>query len=204
MSQAGDRCLKNLRFENKVAVVTGGCCGVGRGCVDVLVEEGGKVAVLDTNDEVGMSLTSDNLPGEIYFIHCDMNKEGDIQSAIEKVIKKYGHIDCLVNNVGTHPGRNSIDNLTVQGFRDLLDTNLVSYFAASKYALLYLRKTKGCIVNIGSIGSSAAAFGMPSYCASKVGIDSYRFLDKSSKYHYHRNVGYIPIFDIVLSNDVQK
>ncbi|XP_060585977.1 17-beta-hydroxysteroid dehydrogenase 14-like [Ruditapes philippinarum] len=161
--------LQNLRFRNKVAIVTGGCCGVGRGCVDVLVDEGGKVAVLDINDEVGTSLTSDGLPGELFFIHCDMNKEDDIKSAIEKVVEKYGHIDCLVNNVGTNPGSNPIDKLTVQGFRDLLNTNLVSYFAASKYALPYLRKTKGCIVNTGSIGSSAAALEMPSYCASKGG-----------------------------------
>ncbi|XP_045197481.2 17-beta-hydroxysteroid dehydrogenase 14-like [Mercenaria mercenaria] len=160
---------RGFRFQNKVAVVTGGCCGVGRGCVDVLVEEGGFVAVLDFNDEVGKSLNSDGLAGEMYFIHCDMNKEEDIKNAIEEVIKKYGRIDCLVNNVGTHPGSKEIDDLSVQGFRDLLNTNLVSYFTASKYALPYLRKTEGCIVNTGSIGSSAAAKGMPSYCASKGG-----------------------------------
>ncbi|XP_060586234.1 17-beta-hydroxysteroid dehydrogenase 14-like [Ruditapes philippinarum] len=153
------------RFKDKVAIVTGGCCGIGRGCVDVFADHGGKVAVLDVNDEEGAKIANDN----VYFIHCDMNSEDEIKKAIEKVVEKYKKIDCLVNNAGKHPGNKSIDELSVDSFRDLLNLNLVSYFAACKYALPYLRKTSGSIVNITSISGHSGTANSPSYCATKGG-----------------------------------
>ncbi|XP_060593802.1 17-beta-hydroxysteroid dehydrogenase 14-like [Ruditapes philippinarum] len=160
---------RGLRFYNKVAIVTGGCRGIGRGCVDVLAEHGGKIAVLDLDDEVGASFASVNTPGEIFYVHCNMTKEEEIKNAIELVVKKYGQLDCLVNNVGTHPGSKTIDELTVQSFRDFLNLNLVSNFTASKYALPYLRKSKGNIVNITSISAHSGTGLASSYCATKGG-----------------------------------
>ncbi|XP_060593663.1 17-beta-hydroxysteroid dehydrogenase 14-like, partial [Ruditapes philippinarum] len=98
--------------------------------------------------------------------HCNMTKEEKLK---ELVVKKYGQLDCLVNNVGTHPGSKTIDELTVQSFRDLLNLNLVSNFTASKYALPYLRKSKGNIVNITSISAHSGTGLASSYCATKGG-----------------------------------
>ncbi|XP_053381555.1 17-beta-hydroxysteroid dehydrogenase 14-like isoform X2 [Mercenaria mercenaria] len=153
------------RFKDKVAIVTGGCCGIGRGCADVLADHGGQVVVLDVNDEVGTKLNHTNM----HYIRCDMTKEDEIKNVIEEVVRKYGKIDCLVNNVGGHPGYTNIDELSVQSFKDLLNLNLVSYFTASKYALPHLRKTKGSIVNITSISGHAGTANSPSYCATKGG-----------------------------------
>lgn len=158
-----------LRFKDKVAIVTGGVQGIGRGCVDVFVEQGGKVAVFDINDDVGQAMKSDG-PGEIMYFHCDMRKEEEVKNCVAETVKKLGKIDCLVNNVGCYYGHKSIDEISVQNFRDLLEDNLISNFTASKYALPHLRKTKGSIVNISSIGANAAFKNSTTYCATKGGV----------------------------------
>ncbi|KAL4234780.1 hypothetical protein ACF0H5_006422 [Mactra antiquata] len=128
--------VNKLKFQDKVAIVTGGIQGIGRAIVDIL-------------DEVGSKISYDG-PGEIIYMHCDMTKDDEIKASIDETVQRLGKIDCVVNNVGVHPGFVSTGDMSVQGFRDLLSVNLVSYFAASKFALPHLRKTKGCIVNISS------------------------------------------------------
>jgi NAD(P)-dependent dehydrogenase (short-subunit alcohol dehydrogenase family) len=54
-----------------------------------------------------------------------MSSEDDIKSLIDKTIEKYGRLDCLINNAGTHPVFTLIDDFSVQDFKDLLNINLV-------------------------------------------------------------------------------
>lgn len=169
---AEDGKVNGLRFKDKVAVITGGCSGIGRACADIFAENGGKIAVLDINDKVGQELSSQTVAGEYFYIHCDLKNEQEIKDAVEQVAKRYGRIDCLINNVGAYGGFQLIDDVTVEGFKDLLNLNLVSYFTASKYSLPHLRKVKGTIVNIASMAASAAMAGGVSYTASKGGVVS--------------------------------
>lgn len=163
--------MSALRFQDKVAIITGGCQGVGRGCVDVLVENGGKIVVFDIKDDIGSTMSVEG-PGELVYIHCDVTKEEEIKNSIEAVIQRFGKLDCLVNNVGSHQGPNSIDDISMQSFRELLEVNLISNFAMSKYALPHIRKSKGSIVNISSITANAAMKNSSTYCASKGGVKS--------------------------------
>lgn len=159
----------NFRFKDKVAIVTGGCKGIGRGCVDVLVENGGKVAVFDIDDSIGNTMEPDG-PGEVFYIHCDMTKEDQIKAAVEATVAKYEKIDCLVNNAGWHPPPKTIDGFSSEEFRKLLDLNLIGYFLACKYALPYIRQTKGSVINI---ASGAFTLGQPdsvTYVATKGGV----------------------------------
>jgi NAD(P)-dependent dehydrogenase (short-subunit alcohol dehydrogenase family) len=73
------------------------------------------------------------------------------KNLIDSTIQKHGRLDCLVNNAGWHPPHKPIDSFSVQEFRDLLDLNLVSIFAAAKFALPYLRQTQGNIINLSSL-----------------------------------------------------
>ncbi|KAL4219488.1 hypothetical protein ACF0H5_022065 [Mactra antiquata] len=161
----------SLRFQDKVAIVTGGCSGIGKGCAEVLVEQGGIVVVLDkAADETSPSLTG---PGKVKYMKCDVTNEEQVKNCVEQTVKDFGKIDCLVNNAGVHTGLVTIDTISVEDFKTLFDINVVSMFIMSKYALPHLRKTKGSIVNLSSFSAVAGQASCPTYCATKGAITSF-------------------------------
>ncbi|CAD5125394.1 DgyrCDS13629 [Dimorphilus gyrociliatus] len=164
-----------LRYEGKVTIVTGGSMGIGEGCVRVFVKHGSKVVFCARGDNAGEALEKElnaKGPGEAYYIKCDVTKEDDIKNLIKKTVEKYGQIDCVINNAGTHPPHKPIDNFSADEFRDLLNLNVVNYFLVSKYALPHLRKTKGSIVNVSSLVGVMGQSGAVTYCATKGAITS--------------------------------
>ncbi|XP_064416565.1 17-beta-hydroxysteroid dehydrogenase 14 [Latimeria chalumnae] len=143
-----------LRYQGKVAIVTGGSRGIGEGIVRVFVQNGAKVVFCAHKVEPGEALEAElnqSGPGESMFVLCDVTKEEDIKRLIDVTVEKFGQIDCLVNNAGWHPPEQKIDDTSAQDFRDLLNFNLISYFLAAKFALPHLRKTKGNIINLSSL-----------------------------------------------------
>src|SRR4029453_10082546 len=89
---------------------------------------------------------------------------------IDQTAQKHGRIDCLINNAGWHPPHKSIDDFSIEDFRSLLELNLVSIFAACKFALPHLRKVKGNIINMSSLVGSMGQSGATTYVATKGGI----------------------------------
>ncbi|XP_067271505.1 branched-chain-amino-acid aminotransferase, mitochondrial isoform X3 [Pseudorasbora parva] len=163
------------RYVNKVVIVTGGTRGIGRGIVKVFVQNGSKVVFCAQETELpaGQSLESvlnKEGPGSCMFISCDVTKEDDIKRLISETIERFGQIDCLVNNAGWHPPHKPTDESTAEEFRDLLNLNLISYFLASKYALPYLRKTQGNIINLSSLVASIGQKDAVPYVATKGAI----------------------------------
>ncbi|ESO97804.1 hypothetical protein LOTGIDRAFT_208963 [Lottia gigantea] len=167
-----------LRYEDKVTIVTGGSKGIGLGVVQVFVKNGSKVVFCARNvDESEGKAVEKELNGlgigEATFIACDVTKESEIKNLIDKTVEKYGRIDCLVNNAGSHPPHMPIDDFSSDDFRELLNLNLVSYFIACKYALPHLRKVEGNIINMSSLVGSIGQYGAVTYVATKGGITSF-------------------------------
>jgi len=81
---------------------------------------------------------------------CDVSKEENLKALVEYAAKTYGGIDVLINCAGFFPNQLPIDYVTAKMFNDMIMTNLISYFAFSKYALSYIRTSPGNIVNIAS------------------------------------------------------
>lgn len=164
-----------LRYADKVVIVTGGSSGIGKGCAYEFARAGATVVVCCNEEEEGTVVASAlrtiaQAPGDASFFYCDVRKHDDIQNLIEGIVRRYGRIDCLINNAGWHPPHKPIDDFSVEEFRELINLNLVSVFTACKLALPYLRQSKGNIINmaslVGSIGQRHAA----TYVATKGAI----------------------------------
>jgi len=165
-----------MRYDGKVTIVTGGSKGIGEGCVRVFAAAGSKVVFCSRGADDGKALEAEvnaTGVGEAAFVKCDVTKPEDIQRLIDFAVEKYGRIDCLINNAGAHPDHRPIDGFSVEDFQALLNLNLVSYFAASKYALPHLRKVKGNIINMSSLVGKIGQVGAVTYCATKGGIDAF-------------------------------
>lgn len=161
---------------NKVTLITGGSKGIGEGCARVFVRAGAPVVICARGREAGEALATELTatgPGECHFEPCDVSKLEQIKRGIDKTVERYGRLDCLINNAGQHPPFKPIDEFSIEEFKDLLQLNLVSYFAACKFALPYLRQTRGCIINMSSLVGKVGQHWATTYCASKGGINAF-------------------------------
>ncbi len=166
-----------MRYKDKVVVVTGGSKGIGLGCVKAFVEEGGSSVVFCARNAaegkaVETEVNARGGPGRAHFVRCDVSKVDDVRALIDGVAQQHGRIDCLINNAGWHPPHMPIDDFSVQDFRDLLELNLVSIFAACKFALPHLRKVKGNIINMSSLVGAMGQLYATTYVATKGAVTS--------------------------------
>ena len=165
-----------VRYTDKVVIITGGSKGIGEGCVRAFVAAGARVVLCARNETDGNALANEVSalgPGEARFIKCDVSRTGEIQNLINETIARYDQLDCLINNAGWHPPHKPIDDFSLQEFRDLLDLNLVSIFAACKFALPHLRRTKGNIINLSSLVGSMGQLHATTYVATKGAITAF-------------------------------
>ena len=163
-------------YKDKVTIITGGTKGIGEGCVRVFVDAGANVVFCARKQDEGDALAAELNAlgkGEATFIKCDVSKTDEIENLIDKTVEKYDRIDCLINNAGWHPPHKTIDDFSIEEFRDLLNLNLVSMFAACKFALPYLRNTKGNIINMSSLVGSIGQVGATTYVSTKGGITAF-------------------------------
>ncbi|SIS65878.1 SDR family NAD(P)-dependent oxidoreductase [Salimicrobium salexigens] len=146
------------RFENKVALVTGGRKGIGRAIARRLSEEGATVITAQrSEDEAFDSITAD---------FSDPEAPGRI---IKEAIARTGRLDILVNNAGMMK-ESSIEEMSLEDWERNLNVNLTGPFLMIRAALPYLRRTKGNIVNIGAVEGLAANPGHAAYSSTKAAI----------------------------------
>ena len=165
-----------MRYTDKVVIITGGSKGIGEGCVRAFVSAGSRVAFCSRTEESGVKLAQEVNQlglGQAHFIRCDVSRTEEIERLIDAVVAKHGGIDCLINNAGWHPPHKPIDDFSIQEFRNLLDLNLISVFAACKFALPHLRKTQGNIINLSSLVGSMGQLHATSYVATKGAITAF-------------------------------
>lgn len=159
-----------MRFHGRAVVVTGGSKGIGEGCCRVFCAEGGLVAILSRGKEAGEALAAElnsSGPGRAIFIPCDVANHKQLKQAIDRAAADFGRVDCIINNAGWHPPATSIDDTTIEAMEDLLRLNFISTFAGCKYALPYLRKTKGTIINMSSMVAKLGQDDASAYCSTK-------------------------------------
>lgn len=145
-----------MSFENKVILVTGSGSGIGAETARHLARLGGKVALVDLNEErlkeVAEQIKKAGSTTPLTIL-ADVTK--DAQRIIDETIKHFGQLDVLVNNAGVL-NRDSIDEFNVGEFDRVLNVNVRSVLILMNLAVPHLEKTKGNIVNISSVAGLKA------------------------------------------------
>lgn len=154
-----------MELKDKVAIVTGGGRGIGRGIVDRFLEEGAKVAV------VQRSGLDDCLAGNpnIFKVEADLADTSTYPSIAERVHHRFGAINILVNNAGLMFER-SLDEVTEGEWERMVSLNLKAPLFLTKAVLPYLRQRGGSIINIGSIEGIGANPHHTVYSTTKAGL----------------------------------
>nr|XP_025869606.1 17-beta-hydroxysteroid dehydrogenase 14 [Vulpes vulpes] len=153
------------RYAGKVVVVTGGGRGIGAGIARAFVQNGAQVVICDKDESGGRALEQE-LTGTV-FILCDVTREKDVQTLISETIRRFGRLDCVVNNAGYHPPPQWPEETSAEGFRQLLELNLLGTYTVTKFALPHLRKSQGNIINISSLVGAIGQVQAVPYVATK-------------------------------------
>ena len=159
-------------LKGRVAIVTGGNGGIGLGMARGLALAGVRVVVAGRNAQKSEAAVKD-LTGrgaEACAIAVDVTDQGAVARLVQGTLDRYGRLDVLVNNAGTNI-RKPVQELALEEWHTVLDTNLTSAFLCSKAAYpAFKRAGGGKIINIGSMMSLFGASFAPAYGASKGGI----------------------------------
>ena len=155
-----------LDLSGRVALVTGGSRGIGRGIAAVLVEAGATVVTC------GRSPVDDPVEGTQH-LTCDVCDPDAVEALIAGVVESHGRLDVLVNNAGGAPYALAADSSPRLDDR-ILGLNLSAVLTVSKAAHAVMRQQRdgGAIVNISSVSAQRPSPGTASYGAAKAGVDS--------------------------------
>lgn len=158
------------RLAGRVAVVTGGCSGIGLGTVERFVEEGAKVLVGDVDVEGGERLKN-RYQGEVAFRACDVTSESDIQGLMDAAAETFGGLDVLFNNAGAGGARETLAEMTGEAWDRTQSLLLRSVALGMRYAIPHMKKRgKGSIINTASIAGMQAGAGPIAYSTAKAAV----------------------------------
>lgn len=161
------------RLRDRVALVTGGGCGIGRGIAMRLADEGAAVVVADlVSDRAAESVRQIEVSGGRAVARAgDVRRRSDVEAMVEAAMASFGRLDVLVANAGVIPHRPLLE-ISDQEWSDTIDINLTGVFLSGQIAARAMVSggRGGRIVNISSINAVLGLAGMAHYCASKAGV----------------------------------
>jgi NAD(P)-dependent dehydrogenase (short-subunit alcohol dehydrogenase family) len=161
------------RVQGKVALVTGGASGIGRGCAETLAAEGAAVVITDVQDDKGAEVAAaiTKAGGRCEYLRHDVTDEAAWEGVIGQVKTRHGRLDILVNNAGIGIG-GSILEMTLADWRKQTAVNLDGVFLGVKHAIPLMRVSGdgGSIINMSSVAGLKGAPTLAGYCATKGGV----------------------------------
>ena len=157
-----------MRLKGKVAVVTGGASGMGRGAALKLAAEGAAVEILDVQDGGAVCEEIRRSGGTANAAKCDTTDEAGLARCAKAIEDRHGRIDILVNNAGILSGRTPWHSLSREEMNRFLQVNFMGYFLTAKAFYPLLRKSKaGRVINVASRTFFLANPGQMAYVAAK-------------------------------------
>ncbi|WP_163527675.1 SDR family NAD(P)-dependent oxidoreductase [Halobacillus ihumii] len=165
------------KFDNKVAIITGGASGMGRRMVELFSEEGALVIAADINRDSLQEV--DNIEG-VEGLYLNVSSEDNWISLTKQVIDTYGKIDILINNAGISSEK-TVQDITIEDWDTMMRINSFGPFAGMKHVIPYMMEQKsGAIVNISSY-TAQIGMGLNNYSASKGAV---RAISKAAATQY--------------------
>jgi NAD(P)-dependent dehydrogenase (short-subunit alcohol dehydrogenase family) len=159
------------RVAGKVALVTGGASGIGRGCAETLAREGAAVVITDLQDDKGQALAAEITAagGKARYLHQDTTSEEGWVSVIADIAAKEGRLDILVNNAGIAVPAASITEMSLADWKKQQAVNVEGVFLGIKHSLGLMRKAGngGSIINMSSVAGLKGSPTLAGYCATK-------------------------------------
>jgi len=160
------------RFENKIAVITGGCRGIGKAIAERFAREGAFVYALDYRipDENEVFIEDAAIRDRIVPMQADVTSFDSIQKVVDDILAKSTRIDILVNNAGITRD-NLLMRMSEEEWDAVLNTNLKGAFICTKIVSRPMMSQRyGRIINIGSVVGTMGNAGQANYSASKAGM----------------------------------
>lgn len=164
-------------LEGKVALITGGTKGIGYGIAEALLNQGFKVAITgrdqESTREVAKELASKtNSENAVIGLEADVRQLESQEKAVKATLDAFGQLDLVVANAGLgHFG--SIEELTVEQWNAVIDTNLTGVFNSIKASVDSLKDSKGYYITISSLAGTNFFAGGSAYNASKFGVTGF-------------------------------
>ncbi|WP_019147245.1 SDR family NAD(P)-dependent oxidoreductase [Timonella senegalensis] len=159
-----------MKLENKVAIITGGAGGIGRGISLAMAKEGAKLAIVDINEEAGAKTLADVSEfTEAIFINKDISNQDNVKAIVAQTVEHFGHLDILVNNA--HASRQVPFMEQTQEIMDLsFNTGFYPTFHFMQAAYPQLKANKGKVINFASGSGLTGKANQTSYAAAKEAI----------------------------------
>jgi len=164
-------------FTDRVAVVTGGSRGIGLAIARTLLQRGARVAITATSDATLRAATDEleQVAGSaaVLAIRADVRSYPDVEQAFAAVARWCGGIDVVVNNAGVGIFR-SVADMTIEEWRQIMETNVSGVFHGCRAAVPHLRaRGGGWIINVSSLSSTNPFPDGAAYCASKAAVNAF-------------------------------
>lgn len=163
--------MTDMRLKGQTAIVTGGGRGVGRAICLELAREGANIVIAARTEkeiqETARMVEAENR--QALALSTDIREEKQVINVVSKAVHTFGRIDILVNNAGVAYRKYLIDT-AVEEYDKIMDTNVKGMFLCTKYALPYLFKRRGRVVNLSSGAGKSGIPELSIYCASKFAV----------------------------------
>ena len=154
-------------LDGQSAIVTGASSGIGEATAHALAEDGANVALAARREGRLESLAADlDERVDTLVAPTNVRDEDAVDALFEETVDAFGGLDLLVNNVGVVAG-DSVDDLTTEAYRTMMEVNVDGYFFATRAALPHLRESSGTLVFIGSFAGQYPRPFNPVYAATK-------------------------------------
>jgi len=162
--------MKLQELTGKVAIVTGGACGIGRATAELLVAEGARVVIADIDGDRGQEV-AESIGDAAAFRQTDVSDADQVQALVDFAVERFGGLDIMFNNAGIGSPLKRFLPDDLEDFSRIMSVNLFGVIAGAQRAARYMKDHGGgCIINNASIAAVNAGAGMISYRASKAAV----------------------------------